>query len=173
MASVQIKKLTNGNVYIDGNNYLGAAKEIDLPKVVQVMAEYSGLGLAGKIELPSGIEKMESKITWNSFFPEVFKKIGDPSAAMEMQIRGNLEDWSSGGRGNQQPYVCYMTATQKELNFGSFKQHENVEHETNYSVYYVKLEVNGESIIEFDAMANIYKVNGTDIMETYRTNIGG
>jgi len=40
------------------------------------------------------------------------------------------------------------------------------------SVNYAKLIVDGEEIFEIDVLENIYKVEGVDILETYRNNIG-
>ena len=45
--------------------------------------------------------------------------------------------------------------------------------ETTMSVTYCKLEIAGVVVIEFDALANIYKAAGVDLLATYRTNIGG
>ena len=56
---------------------------------------------------------------------------------------------------------------------GNFKQHENVEMESEFSALSMKIEVDGTEILEFDPTANIYRVNGEDKLSTYRQNIGG
>jgi P2 family phage contractile tail tube protein len=45
--------------------------------------------------------------------------------------------------------------------------------ESNLAVTYVKVEIDGQPVVEFDAIANIYKVDGIDILAQYRSNIGG
>ena len=52
------------------------------------------------------------------------------------------------------------------------KPQDNAEYETTMSVNYAKLIVDGEEIFEIDVLENIYKVEGVDILETYRNNIG-
>ncbi|MCX7911192.1 MAG: phage major tail tube protein [Endomicrobia bacterium] len=71
------------------------------------------------------------------------------------------------------PVVVYITGAFKDFPLGNFKQHDNAEFETNLSVYYTKLVVDGEEIFEIDVLENIYKVNGDDVFATYRNNIGG
>lgn len=170
--ATQIRKLTNSNVYIDGTSFLGQAMEVELPSIIQKMAEHSALGMVGTIELPSGVDKLEAKIKWNSYYPAAMKATGNPNVATQMQLRGNLQTWESSALTEQVAAVVYMTATFKSFPLGNFKQHENVELEQDLAVYYVKVEIDGEEIIEFDAMSNIYKVNGVDILAEYRQNLG-
>ena len=173
MAQIAVKKLTNANVYVGNSSYLGKAAEIDLPKITAVMAEHQALGMVGKIDLPSGFEKMEARIKWNSMYPDAMKRMANPFEMVSLQCRSSLEDYTAGGRTGQVPVVCFMKAQFKEVPMGNFKQHENVELESQLTVTYVKLEIDGQSIVEFDALANIYKVDGVDILAQYRANIGG
>jgi P2 family phage contractile tail tube protein len=170
--SVAINKITNANAYLGGNSLLGKVEEADLPKIVQKMTEYKALGMIADLELPSGIEKLEARIKWKSYFSDVFRRFANPFSAIEMQLRGNLESYTSGGRSGEVPYVVYMTVYAKDLPLGNFKKHENVEMESNLSVTYVKLEVDGEPVVELDVIANIYKVDGVDIMAQYKANTG-
>lgn len=50
---IQINRITNANIYLDGNNLLGRATEIKLPDVSLIMQEHKALGMVGKIELPA------------------------------------------------------------------------------------------------------------------------
>ena len=172
MAKIEVNRLTNANVYVDGNSFLGRAEEIDLPKITQKMADHIALGMQGSIELPTGIEKMEARIKWNAMYADALKKMANPYQAMRLMLRASLEVYSAQGRVEEQPVVVYMTATAKETPLGNFKQHENVELENMLNVTYVKLEINGEPIVEFDALANVYKAGGVDLLATYRNNIG-
>lgn len=45
--------------------------------------------------------------------------------------------------------------------------------QSKFSATYIKQVVDGNDVLEVDAMANIYKVNGVDKLDLYRTNIGG
>ncbi len=71
------------------------------------------------------------------------------------------------------PCVAYLTGYPKNFPAGNFKQHDNVEASSKLSITAYKLEIDGRSILEFDAMANVYMVDGVDVLATYRANIGG
>jgi P2 family phage contractile tail tube protein len=170
--ALTIKKMTNANVYLDGNSLLGKAEEISLPDLSGKMVEHKALGMVGTTEFWAGLEKMESKIKWNSMYPDVMKKSANPVKAWKLQLRSSLEEHTSEGRIAQDPVVCFMTGTFKKQPGGNFKQHDNVELESMVNVSYIKLEIKGEVIYEVDVLANIFIVAGEDILTQYRSNLG-
>jgi hypothetical protein len=167
-----VNRLTNANIYVNGNSLLGKAEEITLPVIKQKMSEHKALGMVGSVEFPSGIDKLEAKIKWNSFYADIMKQVANPFASLQIQVRANLENYTASGRTGEVPVVCIMTSSAKDFPMGNFKQHDNVEAETNLNVTYCKLEIDGEVIMEIDVLANIYKVDGTDLLATYRANTG-
>lgn len=170
---IQINRVTNANVYINGNNLIGRAEEINLPQVKFKTAEHKALGMVGVAEFFSGMEKMEAKIKWNSLYPEVMKVVANPFATAQLMARASLETYDSTGRTAQVPVVVVMQVASKDIPMGNYKQHDNVELETNLTVYACKLTIDGQEILDVDVLANIYKVDGVDLLATYRTNIGG
>ena len=170
--STVTKKITNANVYMNGASLLGRAEEVQCPVIKHKFTEFKALGLVGSPEFFSGIEKMEAKIKWNSFYDDVLGLVANPINAIQLQVRSSLETYTSSGRTAEQAVVCYMTATPKDFPLGNFKQHDNVEMETNFSITYCKLEIGGLPILEIDILANIYKVKGVDILAQYRANLG-
>jgi hypothetical protein len=173
MSQIEVKRITNANVYVDGNSLLGKVDECKLPDVQITMSEHKALGMQGKLEFPSGIDKLEATFKWNSLYSDILLKVANPFTAVEVQLRGSLETYSNSGRIAQVPVVAYLTGVFKKFPLGGFKQHDNVEAETTMSVTYCKLEIDGQAILEVDALANIYKAGGVDLLETYKTNIGG
>lgn len=174
MANVQINRITNANVYMDGANLLGRAEEIELPQVKVKMAEHKALGMVGTIRAFAGIEALEGKIKWASFYPDVLKKAANPFKPVQLQVRGSLEEWNTpAGRNSEKPVVAVMQVLFKNFPLGNFKQHENVEITTEFDAWFVKLSVAGEDVLEIDVAANVYKAAGRDMLAAYRANIGG
>lgn len=173
MAGIQLNTLNNANIYIDGNSLLGQAEEFKLPTVKLKMAEHKAVGMVGAIKLPSGFEALEGEIKWNSFYPDVWNKMFDPYTAVQLQARGSLETYNSQGRQAQVPYVVFLTCSFFEVPTGDFKQNDKAEFQSKFFASYIKQVVDGKDVLELDAMANIYKVNGVDKLDLYRTNIGG
>lgn len=170
--SIQVNRITNAVVYVDGNSLLGQVAEANLPVIKHKMAEHQALGMVGVAEFFSGIEKVEAKIKWNSFYRDALIKAGNPMSAVRMQIRGSLETYEGGSKTGEVPVVMYLNAAYKDFPMGSFKQSDNVELESNLTCYYAKMEIDGQPVVEFDVLANIYKVDGIDLLATYKANLG-
>lgn len=173
MGQITVKRVTNANMYLDGNSLLGKLEEIQLPVIKFKAAEHKALGMIGVVEFFSGIEKLEAKAKWNSFYNDVLLKVADPFKTLSVQVRSSVETYGATGRTEEKPLVAYMTVQSKDFPAGTFKQHDNAELESTLNVIYYKLVIDGKDIVEIDVMSNIYKVNGVDVLATYRANIGG
>jgi P2 family phage contractile tail tube protein len=173
MSKIQVNRIVNANIYIEGVNMLGRAEEIKLPDISAIMAEHKALGMIGKMELPSGFDKLEGEIKWNSLYEEAAKYMANPFKALQLQCRSSIESYGSGGRIEEVPLTTFLTVMFKKNPLGAFKQHDNAEFTSTFSATYIKQVIKGKDVLELDYMANIFKVNGEDLLATYRDNIGG
>ena len=169
---IEINKLTNANIYMNGNNLLGRAEEVNLPQIKHKMAEHKALGMVGSAEFFAGIDKLECKIKWNALYPNVLKECASPFNAVMIQVRASLETYNGTGRIEEVPAVAFLTGTFKEFPMGNIKPQDNAEYETQMSVTYAKLVVNRQDIFEIDVLQNIYKVGGIDMLANFKRNIG-
>ena len=173
MSKIDINRIVNANVYLDGTSFLGRAESVDLPNIKHKFSEHKALGMVGTIESFSGIEKMEAKFKWSSFYAEVLKKAANPFTAVSVQVRASIETYSSAGRIAEVPLVVFLTGQFDSIPAGNYKQHDNAEYENGMTVSYCKVVADGQDVVELDAFANIYKAGGEDLLGTYRANIGG
>jgi hypothetical protein len=169
--AITINRITNANIYLDGGSLLGKAEEIKLPDVTAKMNEHKALGMIGTVELPSGFDKMEGEIKWSSFYKDVMAKVANPFKFVALQVRANVETYGAQGRIEEKALVTFLTVAFKKNPGGTFKQHDNAEFPTSYSCYYIKQQLDGQDVLEFDAMSNIYKVNGEDMLANYRNKV--
>lgn len=172
MSKIQVNRIINANIYMDGTNLIGRAEEVKLPDVQAVMQEHKALGMIGKIELPSGFDKLEGEIKWNSLYEEAARAMANPFKAVQLQCRSSIETYSSGGRIEEVPLVTFLTVMFKKNPLGTFKQQENADFSSAFAATYIKQVIKGKDVLELDYMANIYKVGGQDLMATYRSNVG-
>lgn len=170
---IEINRITNANIYLNGNSLLGRAEEIKLPDISAIMAEHKALGMIGKIELPSGFDKLEGEIKWNSLYQEVARTVGNPFKAVQLQCRSSVESYAAQGRIREVALVTYLTVMFKKNPLGTFKQHDNAEFGSSFSATYIKQVIDGEEVLELDYMANIFRIGGEDMLADYRANIGG
>jgi hypothetical protein len=171
MAATKNNRITNANVYLDGQNFLGMVEEINMPEVKFKGSDYKALGLFGTAEFTAGIEKIEFKLKSNSIYDKILEKC-NPFGTVALQIRGNLENWEGSNLSGNQSVVCYMRASPANIPGFSFKPQDNVESESMFRVYYYKLEIAGRVLVEIDVNSNIFILNGKDLLATYRANLG-
>lgn len=172
MAGLNVHRITNAALYLDGNSFFGRAEEVDLGSVKAVTSDHQGLGMVGLIELPDGIDKLEGKIIWNSQYVDAAKKVATPFKTVQLQCRSSIEVYNSQGKTDEVPLVTLMTVMFKEYQLGSYKPRANTNFETPFSASYVRQMVNGEEVLLLDYMANIYRVAGQDQLSRYRQNLG-
>lgn len=170
--AVSVNRITNANIYLAGGSQLGKSEEIKLPDIAMKMVEHKALGMVGSIELPAGIDKMTGEIKWSSFYKDIMKQVADPYSFLSLMVRANVETFGAGGRVAQVPMVVFLTVAFTKLPLGAFKQHDNAEFTSPFACYYVRCVMDGEDIVEFDALSNIHKVGGVDLLAAYRANAG-
>lgn len=173
MSKIAIHRITNANVYLAGQSLLGRAEEVQLPQIKAKMVEHKAVGMVGTIEAFAGFEKLEGKIKWASFYADVLRKVANPFKALQLQVRGSMPIILGGSVSREAPVVALLSVVFKSLPGGTYKQHENVELETEFIAYYMKLTVDGQDVAEIDVLENIYKAGGVDLLAQYRANIGG
>jgi len=170
--AADVRKLTNANVYLEGNNYVGKVKEVNLPDVTSKQAEHNALGMFGVINTPTGIEAMELEMMWTTILPDVQKLVTDIYTSFTFQVRSSLEEYNSSGRTSESSYVADFRGRPMNVPGGNFKQHENVEATTKFKIDYFRLEIGGEEIYKIDVLNNIYQIDGVDKLATFRANLG-
>ena len=173
MSKIQVNRIVNANIYIDGTNLIGRAEEVKLPDIQAIMNEHKALGMVGKIELPSGFDKLEGEVKWNSLYEEAAKAMANPFKAVQLQCRSSIETYGAQGRIQEVSLVTFLTVMFKKNPLGTYKQHDNAEFGSAFSATYIKQVVDGDEVLELDYLANIFRVGGEDMLETYRANIGG
>ena len=121
MSKIEINRITNANIYLDGTNLLGRAEEVKLPDVSMIMQEHKALGMVGKVELPAGFDKLEGEIKWNSFYRDAMLSAANPYRSLALQCRSSVQRYSS-----QAVIVRTMDiGGDKELPYMNFPKEEN------------------------------------------------
>ena len=171
MALINVSRITNANIYMDGASLLGRAEEVELTFPKAKMVDHKGLGMFGTGEFPAGIDKLEAKLKWISVYEEVMANMSI-FTSHQFQIRASKEMYTSQGRTAEVPFIGLMTAQFKDGGPLNFKQHEQVDFPTTLAVYHCEYYIGGVQFLLYDLMANMYVVNGVDQLAQFRANIG-
>jgi len=170
---IEISKVFNARVYIDGIDFIAKAEEVDLPKVKFKFADTKALGLYMDSELPTGLDKLEARLKFNSIYPEFISLAADPFTVRTVIVRAPFQVWTQQGVVKTAPLKAELRGFFKEWDSGKSKKADTTEAEATMSVIYYKLEVDNKEVIEIDAINNIYKIKGKDILQNYVSSIGG
>lgn len=169
--AITIQKITQGNAYLNGKSLLGKVESVDLPDLKFIFEEHKAMGMVAKLDLPTmGVDKLEGKIKFNSLYPDVAVEMS-PFGYTQLQVRSSINEHSADGIIRQRSLVTTLSMCPKDWKFGKVEQHKNVDKEIDISVIYIKQMLDGKEIIEFDALANILKIGGKDMLAEYRANI--
>lgn len=170
---MDIQKIFNANVYIDGtNNLVGRASEIVLPEISMATEEHKALGMIGTVVMPTGLEAMTSTIKWNGFYADALKLAGNPFAAHKLQVRASVEVYGAAGRVAEKPLVVTLVARFKKLPLGSLAPMASYESQHELTVTHLKVTLDREDLVEIDVMTNKWTVGGVDILAKYRAALG-
>lgn len=172
MGVVAIRRITNANVFMNGNTQLGKLEEFNLPDVEGLFSEHKALGMFGKLELPTGLDKMAADMKWNSLYDDAAKVYYNIFGAVQLQVRTSVEGYGGTGRNAQVPLVTTIVGQFRNLPFGKYKQHDNVELSSKFNIMAITQRYNGVELITIDVTANIYRVNGVDLLAQWKLNLG-
>lgn len=172
MSEVVINSLWNANVYLDGADLLGRVAEFEVPQPKQLMQDYKGMGMAARIEIPVGFDKLEASVKFSSFDWPTFQLAAATKGLHDIVVMGDLQQLTAAGETGEANVTCNLTATFKDPGKIPFKAQENVEVDATLVVYHVELIVNNVQVYLFDALSNQYIVGGVDQLAQYRANIG-
>lgn len=173
MSELVVNSLWNCNVYLNGIGLLGRAAEVTVPQPKRLTVDYKGLGMAGRVKVPTGWDALEGRIKWSSFDETTIQQLANSNTMQQLSILGDLQTLASAGEIAEAPVIYNLTAICKDIGAIDFKSQELVEFTSMFDVYHVDLTVAGDEIYVYDAMSNVYTVNGVDQLANYRANIGG
>lgn len=170
---MEIKSISNANVYVEGGSLLGKCEKVKLPDVSFATDEVKPLGLVGAFEVPTGLEKMEGEIVWISYYPGAAPLYANPWKTHKIQIRSSSDTHDDNGLLSRQPMVTHMNCAFKKSAMGEYEQNKGARFTSSFSCTYIKQVLDGKDMLEIDVLNNIYRVEGEDMLAEYRENIGG
>ena len=164
------RKIKNFATFVDGVSYLGEMPEVSLPKLARKMDDYRSGGMNAPVKADFGMEGMEAEFTAAGYMSDLFKTWGElRHDGGLLRCTGTLQSDDSEGRDGLE---SVMRSRFSEIDPGSAKAGEGTELKYKAALSYYKLTINGETLIEIDAVNMIEMVNGTDRLAEVRAALG-
>ncbi|MEX9781093.1 phage major tail tube protein [Providencia manganoxydans] len=165
------KKLFLFDLYINGQTYLGQVEELTPPKLSLKTEDYQGGGMFGSVAVLMGLDAgaLDMDVTFGGLVEGVIKMYGKGIDGAQLRYAGSYYDDST-----QQTVACEIQTRGRitEMDWGSSKQGDNTQHKYPVKNTYYKLTINNETLIEIDLINLKWVVDGVDLLEEHRANIG-
>lgn len=166
--------ITNARVYLNSGSLLGMAEKVTgIGQPKPATAEYKALGLISNMNLFTGFEQQEIKITWQSLFPELASALYNPMVVQRFQILASQEAYNANGVSSHRQVTALVNGYVTENSDVELENGSIATTESTIKVTYAKLTIGGKELYEFDLINNIYKVGGVDIFAKINSNMGG
>lgn len=159
-------------VYYNSSRLLGTST-IDLPEFNYINSEVSGAGIAGDFNMvsPGMMENLEMTLHWRTIHSDLSQLLGFSSHMLT--LRGALNNYeTAGGYMIQEQIKIVARGVPQKMTLGKFERASETESESTLNLDYIKIEVDGEKLVEYDKFNFVFEVNGIDHMLGVRTMIG-
>lgn len=161
--------LKNMNLFVDGRGYAGRIDEIQLPKLTLKTEEHRAGGMDLPVEIDLGMEKLEAELTISDYDPEVYKLFGLLDLKpVQITIRGAIQAQGEDAK----PVVVNLRGGWREIDAGTWKPGDKSTLKVSVAASYYKLTIDGQEVVEVDAINLVRKVGGVDQMNAIRAAIG-
>lgn len=163
-------KLKNFNLFNDGNNYLGKVSEITLPKLTRKVEEWRGGGMDTGVEVDMGGEIITLEWTAGGLLQTALAQFGAATAdANALRFAGAYQRDDDGG---VDAVEVIVRGRHKEIDLGNAKPGDTTAHKFTTTCSYYRLDINGSTVIEIDALAMVFNVGGVDRLAEQRRALG-
>ena len=166
------EKIVNFNIYDEGEKLIGISGEIKLPKLEGKSETISGAGIAGEFDsqTPGHFGNIDIEIPFQTVLDKSFSLMAPEGKTII--LRGSQQSYDvSAGTINFVPLKITLRVVPKGLDLGTLGVGKKTDTKNTLTVLYLKVDVDGKTMLELDKLNFIYKVNGTDVFETIREQI--
>lgn len=166
------EKLINYKCYNESNDLLGVT-DVDLPSIEYMTETVKGAGIAGEINSPTmgHFSNMEAKITWRIIDKPLLNLAGNKAHTLDLRGAQQTYDPVS-GEYKVLPVKVLIKGATTNTELGKFEQGGTVGGTTTISVFYLKVVVDGTTLVEIDKYNYIANVGGTDWLSDVRKALG-
>jgi P2 family phage contractile tail tube protein len=164
-------KLKNMRLFGDGENYLGKAKALALPKLAITGEGYRGAGMLSEVETDMGLEKLELEVTYGGFMREILRQFG--VTKLDGTMLRFVGAYQADDNASVQAGELVVRGRHREIDPGNAEVGKDTEWKVKSALTYIKWTVDGAVEVEIDVLGMIYMIGGIDRYAEIRAALGG
>ena len=163
--------LTNFSAWEDATNWLGVV-DVETPNFESLTETIKGAGIAGEYNsaVKGHFGGQVVKLNWRTMTPES-AKLNEPKVHA-LDFRGNQQIFDPSTGYVDQEVVVKTRCVPVNYNPAKLAVAASTETANEFEVHYIKIMIDGKTVIEYDKFNFVYIVNGTDHLEAVRKNLG-
>lgn len=166
------EQLTGVSHYFSNNELLGMG-ELNLPNIQFMTETISGAGIAGEYDnpIPGLTQSLESTYNFRDITKQQMQLLR--KKALDLTSYANLQSYDAGtGEYHDSQIKVTARAKVKSSNLGTFNTGNTGGVSVVVENIYLKIEIDGEKVLEIDKLNYIHFVDGVDWLAATRKNIG-
>lgn len=166
------EKLINFRVYQDGTDMVGIA-DVQLPSLDAMTETVKGAGIAGEFDSPvlGHFGSMETVLNWRTL--EKRNVMLAAQTGVNLDLRGAQQVYdSSSGKYISRPVKCVVLGVPKKTELGKLDVGTTTGTANTVETAYIKVSVDGETVLELDKFNYICNIGGVDYMADIRETLG-
>jgi hypothetical protein len=165
--------LNTFNLYSDAEKLIGQDGEITLPELTMINDTLNGSGVLGEIEDPvtGQFESAQVGIKWTCLNHAYFTLM-NTTKPVTLTLRASIQCMDKDtGFTDYYPCKIVVRGKAKTINLGKAEKGKKMECETEMEVIYIKVVLDGETLLELDKLNFKYILNGEDMLQKIRGQI--
>ena len=159
------EKINDFNAYLDGVKMIGVGSSLDLPEINMKSSTIDGAGIGGEIDSPTigQFESMEQEINFNTLYSSAMQMLS-PLSSVNLTIRGAQQVYDKNCGYSFKGVRVVEKGRVKKFKPGKLEKGEAMDASVTIELTYIKIEVDGEVLVEIDKLNPKYYVMGVDML---------
>lgn len=167
------EKVVNYMLYADGNRTLTALVDVDMPDIQFMSETISGAGIAGEIDSTTlgHLQAMTMGLNFRTLIDQNYNML--EQRAYNLEIKAGIQSLDQdAGKFITGKYRIMVKGYPKGFSQGKLSVGKATDSKQEFAVNYMKVEYDGEEVLEVDKINMIFKVRGTDYLTDTRAAMG-
>jgi len=159
------------NAYRNGNKMIGVTGATTLPSMDAITETINGAGILGSYEtaVPGQYGSLEQDIPFRNLDEDAFGLM-DPSSPVDLTLRGSEQLTDSGtGALTYRPVRVVERGRLKSFTPGKLENGKMMEASVKLELFYILIEIDGKSMLEYDKLNGVFKVKGKDMLKKIKS----
>lgn len=159
--------INNFNIYSEGNRFVGLSNSIQLPSFDAITEEISGAGILGSYEssIPGFYSSMTQEVPFRILTDDIFS-VMNPNAPVDLTFRASEQSTvRATGALDYNGMRIVERGRFKSFKPGKFELGKTMDASITHEILYIMIEIDGNTVLEYDKLNNVFTVNGEDLLE--------